>query len=79
MDLVGAALCGTVTGLLGWVAEVPVEAEMGWMGWVWDLVTTLLMDTSSCVTGTAGVNGFNFLRNLLFLWVNCLLPWIFTM
>ena len=49
------------------------------MGWVWDLVTILLLDTSSCVTGTAGVKGFSFLRNLLFLWVTCLLPVIFTM
>ena len=69
-----------MTGLLGSMTGVlAVTGVEGMMGWVWDLVTTLPMETSSCVTGTAGVNGITFLRNLLFLCVSCRLPWIFTM
>ena len=51
----------------------------GIVGEVWDRVTTLLWDTSSRVTGIVGENGVNFRRNLLFLIVTCLLPWIFTL
>lgn len=65
--------------MVGWVWDLVVPELGVIMGWVWDLVMILLLDISSCVTGTAGVNGVSFLRNLLFLWVNCLLPWILTM